>query len=405
MRKWGTALHILITAGVGVLFFIIGELLFPILTELIWAPLGIALYFALFAGVIYGFMFLLNKKRGDYQGWHNKNLGEVVSGAFKKGAIAIAVIFLASGIFEFVYELDFSSFSMGDASSYVFVIDDSASMLGSDPDMKRVDAINNIMEDEDSDFEFAIYRFHSDAARIREMAPYQKGEQFAFNSDGSSTNISAALRLAVDDIISGDLKAGNAPRILLLSDGAGNYSGIEEIIDDCIDNNIAISTISFGFYDQTLEAIAQRTNGMYAEVSDVDRLSDEMGKVITFSNSDNLLSDRWGLSNDWIYMIMRIVFLVIIGLGFSWLKQKCYCSAYDHGYQDKVFLVSAILCSVGAILVEVLFKVNLFRYELYEHVIRLIFCILWAICPGFFVSGVGNFGMSADQYSVYRKNV
>ncbi|MBQ8249981.1 MAG: VWA domain-containing protein [Clostridia bacterium] len=404
MRKWGTALHILITAGVGVLFFIIGELLFPILTEIIWAPLGIALYFALFAGAVYGVMFLLNKKRGDYQGWHSKNLGEVVSGAFKKGAIAIAVIFLASGILEFVYELNISTFTMGDASSYVFVIDDSGSMEISDPDMKRADAISEIMEKEDADFEFAIYRFTHEVFKIRDMAPYQKGEQFAFEPTGG-TDVVAALRMAVDDIISGELKAGSTPKILLLSDGASDDSGLNAVISDCCSNNIVISTISFGFSSPMLAEIANRTGGMYSEVTDVNLLSQEMESAITFSSSRNLLSNRFVFSNDWVYMIMRIAFLVIIGIGFSWLKQKCYCSAYDHGYQDKVFLVSAILCSVGAILVEVFFKLDLFGSYWYAYGIRLIFCILWAISPGFFVSGVGNFGMSSDQYSVYRKNV
>lgn len=394
MIKYGKAFHIIITALIGVLFAIIGEVILYFLADLIWTPLAIAIYFAVFGGIILFASYRLNKARGDYSGWSKKNLTAVVTAAFKKAAIALLILVVLAGVFEFVYDTEIITSSK--ASSYTFVIDDSGSMEGSDPDMIRVEAIHDIMKNEKKDFPFAIYRFTHEVEKIRDMDPYDDGEEFAFGPDGL-TDIVGALRKVVDDIESGDLEVGKSPRVLLLSDGASDEAGLDEVIDDCIKNNITVSTISFGVgHSDMLEEIAEETGGIYTDVDDIKDLKDDMANAIAYSHDRNLLSERVVNSNETLYLVLRIVFLILLGIVFSWMKQKAYCSAYEHGFSDKVFLISSILCAVASILVEVLFLLEFVP----ALVIRLIFCILWAIIPGFFVkegaSGAGN-GF-ADNY-------
>ncbi|MBE6679642.1 MAG: VWA domain-containing protein, partial [Ruminococcaceae bacterium] len=216
MRRSGLALHIFITAVVGVGFYILGELLLPVLTKVIWPPLGIALYFLLFGVVIYTISVIMCKARGDYAAWEKKNLSSVVSTAWKRAVLGLVVLFIASGAFEFLYELEKRNYTK--PSSYVFVIDDSGSMTGSDPRMQRVAAIDAIMAKEAADFPYAVYRFTGEVELVRDMAPYQQGEIIEFNPTGG-TDIVLALSRAIDDIKAGTLKGGTAPKILLLSDG------------------------------------------------------------------------------------------------------------------------------------------------------------------------------------------
>ena len=88
-------------------------------------------------------------------------------------------------------------------------------------------------------------------------------------------------------------------------------------------------------------------------------------------------------------MILRVVFLALIGVVISWIKQKCYCGAIDHTFEDVVFFVSIAFCSFAAILVELLFKLVpplpfLFFTDLAPRFIRILFCVLFAITPGYF---------------------
>ena len=99
---------------------------------------------------------------------------------------------------------------------------------------------------------------------------------------------------------------------------------------------------------------------------------------------------------------MRIVFLILLGLAFSWMKQKCYSSAYDHAYEDKVFLVSAILSGVAAVWIEVMFLLipnfPFFIFDIAHSGIRLVFCVLWAIFPGFFVKEQPNYSQQQQYF-------
>lgn len=394
MKKYGTFLHILMTAAVGIVFFIIGEALFPLFTNFMWQPLGIALYFLIFALAIYGSSALFNRLRGDYSAWEKQNLVSTVTSNYKKAAIVLAVVFVASLLFEFSYEVDGKiKFNFSNPkTSYIFCIDNSSSMDTYDPEKKSIKAIGDIMSKEKKNTEFAVYKYDTEVERIRDMAPYVEGEVIDFDRDGL-TYIVNALKTILDDIESGTIKVGDSVRILLLTDGIDmdSYAGLDEVLARCNANGIIVSTVGFGDYNEDMERIASETGGTYSTVSfnDVDNLGEEMKNVLVKTDKNrNLLSERSNPLSA-LHIILRIVFLILIGAAFSWMKQKCYSSAYDHAYEDKVFFTSMILCSLSAILVEGLFliapDVYLYAFNVTPSAIRLIFCIMWSIYPGFFV--------------------
>jgi len=417
MRKYGHALHILITAGLGIVFFsLVDEAIFPFLfhvslfsflTEVVWTPLGIAIYFALFAGAMYGLMYLLCKWRGDYRGWTMKNLTSVVSNSFKRAAIGIAVLFLAAGVFEFLYELD--KINTSHSSSYIFLIDDSGSMSGNDPTYEREKAIGKIMSKQDKDFPYAVYEFSGTASQIRPMATYQSTDTYGFDSAGSDTNILGALNTVLDDLENGNLAgAGKSPRVLILSDGYSYNNGFEEAVERCRQNNVVVSTmlcgdvsgasLFVGLDPDLMENLATRTGGTHIAVEDASLLAGEMETAITFTLSHNLLSARYAYSNSFVYALLRFVFLSLLGVIWSWIKQKTYCCAHDHRFADTVFIVSCILCGVSVLLVEPLFFIGV-----PAPAIRLLFCTMWAICPGAFVQYIeaGGNGFNTDESATF----
>lgn len=373
----GSMLHLLVTGVVGFLYFLLGQVLYPTLTERIWQPLGIALYFFGFALIILIAMFVLNQIRGDYSFWVRNNSRDEWLSAYKVGFLCVAIILAVGGVLEFLYEL--GPVQSETATSYVFVIDDSGSMSGNDPEMRRVQAID-IMMSKDPSLPYAVYAFTEDATLLKDMGSYTQDFKYSFESEGN-TNILTSLNSVIEDIKNGRLKGGSAPRILLLSDGESSHFGWREITSDSRSCNTTISAIGFGYDSSLLRNIAERTGGVFLQVDDLDDLSGKMKDAMTSFARRNLISSRAVSNNDWLYAILRVVFLLVIGLIWSWMKYETYCSA-NAGLNRRVFIASVACCTISSVLLEVLLQ----DFWLPPALARMFFCIFWAITPGFFAS-------------------
>ena len=387
MRKYGQVKHILITAALGilfwalteVLFFGFGRLIFDGIVNILPSIVVIILHFALFCGCMFGTMHMLCKARGDYKGWADKNLLNVISENYKKAAIALVAVIVASGVFEFIYE--FEVIGGSNDSSYVFIIDRSGSMDGNDPSGERLDAIEEKMK-KNKGTPYAVYSFSDEGETILEkpMGKY-KNEKITITPNGGLTYIMDALSTVVDDVESGELSVGKSPKFFILSDGFANDEYVQSVVDKCVANNIKVDTMYFArpenlIYGKNpmLEMISTNTGGEYREGSSVDT-------AFGINPDRNLLGDWTG---DLLHAIMRVVMLSLLGLCWSWMKQKAYCCAYEHKFADTVFFVSLALTIFAAILVELLFRFT----PVPAYVIRLIFCILWAITPGIYWAGM-----------------
>lgn len=376
--KKGIIAHIVCSAAIGILFFAIGQILYPHIIEKWWTPFGIALYFLIFSTIMLIAMFVFNQIRKDYSYWFKNGKKDTIKKAYIRGVVCVVVIFVLAGIFEFLYEL--GNDVIYDTTSYVFLIDDSGSMSGNDPQCERGEAINRIMKNQTEDMPYAVYKFSDQPELIKNMGKYIETDSFEFSSDGG-TDIVGSLNRITDELISKVVDGGDYPKILLLSDGESSYAGVNSLIKKCRSNNIAVSTIGFNVNSYLLSRIARKTGGIYINVNNIDDLQEQMNKAITSFLDRNLISDRFVPKNDGLYAFLRVLFLSLIGIVFSWLKYETFCSARGPKYDSLVLRVSLICTFVGSVLMEICFNV----FDFPAWLIRLIFCVLWAITPGYFV--------------------
>lgn len=398
--KKGVIIHMGCSALIGVLFFLIGQILYPSLTENIWTPLGIALYFLVFSVIMLISMFVLNQIRQDYSYWYKTGKKDTIKKAYIRGIVCILVLFILSGACEFLYEL--GKEADYDPTSYVFLIDDSGSMSANDPQCVRSEAIGKIMENQADDLPYAVYKFTDQSQLIKVMGKYSKSDKYEFLSDGG-TDIVTSLDTVINELLSKKVNGGDHPKVLLLSDGESSNWGIKDVISKCRDNEIAVSTIGFNVNSHLLSKIARKTGGIYINVNDIDDLQEQMNKAITSFLDRNLISDRFVLRNDGLYAFLRILFLCLMGVVFSWMKYESFCSAKGPKYDGVVLKVSLAGTAIASIMMEICFSV----FDLPSWLIRLIFCILWAVTPGYFIkSGVYSFDpdYKSDDDNGYDQN-
>lgn len=377
MNGHGTARHLLISGGIGCLFWLLGNVLYGTLTQELWQPLGIGIYFALFGAVIGIGYRILSVIRGDHS-WLRRKQPDQLREDLRMYFLWLLLLTVVTVGLEFLYEVGVSGTSQ--PTSYIFLIDDSGSMEGNDPENKRVSAIHEIMAGQEEGFPYAVYKFTDESTCLKALSPYSAGDRFEFISDGG-TNIIGSLRTVVQEILQNRSAAGENVRILLLSDGDDNYFalGKRKVIRDCVDNGISVSTISFGNLtgNRLLRSLAEGTGGVYIHSADAVDLQADMTSAVTLSSARNLISERYMIRLNWLYTILRILFLTVMGATWSMMKLFAYCGRDTDG----ILPLSLLLCVLGAVLTEVLFAL-----QVNGAFVRLLLCILWSLVPGQFES-------------------
>lgn len=352
----------------GVIAFIIGELLFERLTENLYTPLGIMLYFLLFWCILSVTLMVLLMKKLSAKDF---NLKLRTSGKFY---LIVLLIFLLTTIaFEFFYEL--GKEEIPEPTSLIFLIDDSGSMRGNEAD--RVKALNDVMQN--SNLPFAVYSFADNAKLLRNMDVYQTDiieENLNFASYGG-TNIIPSINHVLEDLDNGVIKnAGQSPKILLVSDGGSSLLGLRSTAKKCMSRMVSISSIGMqGSSEATLKRIAAATGGVYVSCNDVTMLGDDLTKAIASDESRNLLSKRIIFKNDGLYAVLRILFLSLMGVLWSFLKMMMLSESNE--LCRKMFVSSLIFCIIGTCIIEVGFA-----SEISATLLRLIFVVMWAITIG-----------------------
>ena len=395
--------HILYSGIIGAIFWIIGEVMYDLLTKKIWQPLGIALYFCIFAIIMVIGMYLLAIFRGDYNKAVDKG-SKPISDNFGTIVLLIVIFFITTGTFEFLYELGGKTI-IKEPTSYVFLIDDSGSMSGNDPNCERATAIKKIMENQDANFPYSVYRFTSESQMLKEMGPYSQDDNYQFDSKGG-TDIIGSLNSVLDEIIA-NKSIDDSPRIMLVSDGSSSAFGSNSVIDKCNDNGVSISSISFGnlFGNSLLNKLSTRTGGVYVDVENIDDLYTKMQTAITSDATRNLISERYMPRLNWLYAILRIVFLFIMSLLWAAIKNIAYCGNKRNKNEENYSYDNVVVFTVISAFISILLMEFGTAYvAIPEKAARLLLSILWMIIPGKFyivseqkpnLTGVGsrNFGL------------
>lgn len=343
------------TAAVGVITWLIGLVVYKALVDKVSRPLLMAIEFGLLTLPLVLTVHLFSRFNNTFEDVPF----DFLDGTWQMLLLVLAmsvVVFLMAMFLQFIYGLDGKEKEYK-PTSYVFVIDDSGSMQNNDPNGERYAAINSVLEGMPKDFPFMVYGFSQGISIQREMAPISEGVPELVGNNSGGTEIKGALSIVLSDYRNKVWEGGASPRVILLTDGYATdilfSSLINGVLKKYASEGISISTVGLGEVDTKLmEKIAEKTGGVFIDVSDANELSKAMGEAASkaVGTDRDLLSNRNMPKLNTLHGIMRVVFIVIIGM---MIGMACYL-AYGSEESFKIILItSAIKSLIGALLEEI----------------------------------------------------
>ena len=119
-------------------------------------------------------------------------------GMLKYFSLSIVIIFFLSMLLEYLYELNPNQ-KITEPTSYIFVIDESASMSSNDPNGLRYNAISEIMNSPENTLPYMVYAFSSESIILRDMGYLTSNEEeIPINCDGATSIRETTLRILQD---------------------------------------------------------------------------------------------------------------------------------------------------------------------------------------------------------------
>lgn len=330
----------------AVIFYFIGELIYGAFIENINSIVFMGVYFAIF-GLILAVCLLVAAKISNL---------DISAKSLFVSAICILLLLLLGMFFEFLYELDFGKMEPV-KDNYIFAIDNSGSMKTNDPNQKRTAAVLQLLENKEESVEFAVYSFGDTIEKVRDMAFSTDGvEDFAVSPNGG-TPIVGVLTKIMDDMESGILSYDEGSQVILLTDGYATDNGffgleINSILKKFNKKKVSISTVGLGDVDERfLSNISEKTGGLSVTTDNVEALGSAMASVVRTTNAErNLLSSRVQINMNFLYVIMRIVFVTILGVVFTGIK----IAMTDESVNTSMIIISSLItCFLGAVILEV----------------------------------------------------
>lgn len=331
----------------GIIAWFLGSILYSAMLDSIPRPVVIGIVFTVLYLFILIAVILVSVIQRQFQGNAVTLLISFLAGAL--------VVFLLAALFQFIYGLDFKT-NISGPSSYVFIIDDSGSTSGSDPDQLRYKAIDDVLQGEDAGMPYMVYSFSDSTVIVRDMGPAAAGEQPLQGQNLGGTMIKGALETAIRDYRNGVWDAGgDKPKVVLLTDGyasdIGFFSRIDYLLDEYVEEGISISIVGLGNADEKLmKQIAEATGGVYVGVADAKDLSNAMVSAASSSMTRDLVSSRSMRKLNLLYAVLRVLFITLLGTLIGGLI------AFAYGNQDSfVFstVASAILSLIGGLIMEI----------------------------------------------------
>ena len=342
----------LASLAAGLAAWIVGNILYSLLSEKISQTFLVGIEFFLLFLILTVTVLVVSAVRGT--------LEDFVLFLDERWKIVLFLIvggilfFVLSSFFQFLYGLNSEKVAQ-DPTSYIFVVDSSGSTQESDPNFLRYQAIEEVIAGMPDDFPYMIYGFSDDVRLIREMKPVSEGLGDIPAESSGGTSIRGALTQVFDDYENKLWEDNGYPKVILLTDGyatdIGLFSPIGRILKKYAKENISISAVGLGEVDRELmEKIADTTNGIFLQVEDVSQLKDAMTDAAKqYSEVRNLLSVRTVQDNDWLYAVMRVAFLTLLGMALGMLM---LIASTKEGDVMLILISSAVKSFVGALLME-----------------------------------------------------
>ena len=182
-------------------------------------------------------------------------------GMLKYFSLSIVIIFFLSMLLEYLYELNPNQ-KITEPTSYIFVIDESASMSSNDPNGLRYNAISEIMNSPENTLPYMVYAFSSESRILRDMGYLTSNEEeIPINCDGATSIRETTLRI-LQDYKDKKWSGGKNPKIIFLTDGfatdldngflwfKGNVPEFNTALEEYSKLGISISTVGLGSVDK-----------------------------------------------------------------------------------------------------------------------------------------------------------
>ena len=373
------------SAITGVVAWKVCQLLHTAYYDAIPTPLLMGIMCAILFGMLFMSVWLGSTATGSYD--RSSILYEGPGSVIRYFIIGILVISILATLLEFLYELSPEHKEI-EASSYVFILDESGSMNSNDPSGLRYKAISEIMREERNDLPYMVYTFSDNARIVRNMGPLETDyNEIPVTSDGG-TSIFGTVIQVLNDYKDEVWNGGPTPKIIFLTDGAatdlsdgflwfrGNMPEFDAALEEYSNLGINISTVGLGSVDrEIMTKMADMTGGVFVSIQNASDLTAAMKTAATSYSDRNLLSIRYMRDYDAVYGILRILFLSIIGSAIGSL----ILFAYMEDTSIPILIVSSVISSVlGSVLLELGFKLGVSQ--------RMLWCCLWIL----FSLTVGN---------------
>ena len=267
----------------------------------------------------------------------------------------VVMLFTAGLIFQFFYSLNFSTVKPPD--DIVIVMDISDSMNKSDPKRESLKAAAKLITTMKPSHRASVISFNDKAAITKSMFPISdKKESLAAREqikrleyDGGTT-IAGALDTALKEIDDNHMP-GRKPMVILFSDGYSKLN-LTKAIRPYQDHEIIINTIGMSKINtdgaQLLHSIASRTGGSFHDVQKANEFTNVFEKIYLENQDRLLMTERYGLVKDSLYLVvLRVVLITVIGGLFG----LALGMIFDNRYSAKSYTVTGLISGLLAGLV------------------------------------------------------
>ena len=379
----------------GIIGFIVGEIIISKLIYVLPESLLIGLYFgqlAFFVGIMCLIAEIISPKLNGTL-WRRMYVGS--SWKFLVPC-TLVMVFLLGTVLQFIYGVDISGAKK--INDVVMLIDTSSSMVNTDPQNKRFEAVRSLMDKMALDNRVSIFVFNDNVINVQQMANVTDALKIetedklkAYSIASGRTNIKGALEDAMTHIMQNTLQ-DRAAMVILLSDGGDNYN-LENSFADNIkpykDGDIPIFTVGMEGNDYNLlRKLSQNTGGKYYSLDNAEGLDNVFTRIYMEKDLRLLVGQRNGrTSSSIIYAIMRILFLTIIGaaVGFS------VGLLLDNRYIAKGFAIGGI---VSGIIAGLILEIGYSFAPQLEYILRftaaIVLSCLFTLFTMFIVQGENN---------------
>lgn len=344
-------LMLFITIFFGVVSWVCAALVREKLGPFVPRIILVGICFAVTALIVCSMICLVSKGAGTFE-------ANIITGRRSAGMIAVyiligtIIIFGAGVLMEYIYEVNFKK-AGGEPTSYIFLIDDSGSMTQTDEEYSRYSAVNEMLKSKEPEFPYVVYSFSNDVTLMHSGKAADGGVEFS-GELGDETRVRGALETAFDDYSKRKWDGGTNPKFVLLTDGVATdvkyYTQLDPILGKYAAKGITISCVGADKADEKLlNYVAEATGGVVVKADEGAKLNSAISTAALSAAARDLFSFRHGVRMGFVYAIIRVFTITLIGVLIGVLSALCYG---DSDSANSVLVIAACKSLVAGLVLE-----------------------------------------------------